>query len=55
MMTDDKTQPDPNERREQPEPKQSGNGAQQRQAGKPDASLPVGRSSVSGRKPLFRS
>jgi hypothetical protein len=54
-MTDDRTQPDPNDRSEEAKPKRSGQDALQRQAGVPDATVQSSQPSLSGRKPLFRS
>jgi hypothetical protein len=51
-MTDDKTQPNPNDRPEQAKPGESGQEAQQRQE---STSAKPGQRVSPGRRPLFRS
>jgi hypothetical protein len=55
-MTDDATQPNPSDQTEPSKPEQSGEGAQQPQAGVPDApAAQPGQRATPGRRPLFRS
>jgi|HubBroStandDraft_6_1064221.scaffolds.fasta_scaffold53655_3 hypothetical protein len=57
-MTDDATQPNPSDQTEPSKPEQSGEAAQQPQAGVPVPDAPAAQPSqraTPGRRPLFRS
>lgn len=54
-MTDDKMQPEPNDRSERAMPEQSGQQTQPTQAGVPTDAAQPGQRAAPGRRPLFRS